>query len=163
LDITVPSKTKVKFSVLRGSQACVSHQSRTINKINYKVTNPKLLIENGYKIIFNNLITLNNYINIVYIYMSSQVLTGLRISSAVSTLAFMITSIVVIAFQIQAASIPKSIPLTDKETLTKASDLNKNIMNSYIALLVTFLLSIALVGVTWYMADQSFEKVFKFE
>jgi len=95
--------------------------------------------------------------------MSSQVLTGLRISSAVSTLAFMITSIVVIAFQIQAASIPKSIPLTDKETLTKASDLNKNIMNSYIALLVTFLLSIALVGVTWYMADQSFEKVFKFE
>jgi hypothetical protein len=95
--------------------------------------------------------------------MSSQVLTGLRISSAISTVAFMITSIAVIAFQIQAATVPKSIPLTDKVTLAKASDLSKNIMNSYIALLVTFLLSIVLVAITWYMADQSFENVFKLE
>lgn len=95
--------------------------------------------------------------------MSTPVLTGLRISSAISTVAFMITSIVLISFQIQAGSFPKTIPLTDKATLAKASDLSKNIMNSYIALLVTFLLSIVLVGVTWYMADQSFEKVFKLE
>jgi len=95
--------------------------------------------------------------------MSSQALTWLRISSAVSTVAFMITSIVLIAFQIQAGSFPKTIPLTDKATLVKASELSKNIMNSYIALLVTFLLSIILIGVTWYVAGQNFENVFKLE
>jgi len=95
--------------------------------------------------------------------MSPQVLTGLRISSAVSTIAFMITSIIAIAFQIQASTFPKSIPLTDKVTLAKANELSKNITNSYIALLVTFLLSLVLVAITWYVADKSFENVFKLE